>query len=134
MSLSHFPDPDLPEFRDARLREDVLVVHAVVVDAYGLGDAAISPLDTGSYNIHFRVERAGEAFDLRRTNRPNAPGNLACESAILVHMRQNGFNLAPEIGHTLTAQKVALVVLSGNHHLSRRIAKSACVGTAPVGF
>ena len=97
MSLSHFPDPDLPELRDARLREDVLVVPAVVVDAYGLGEAAISPLDTGSYNIHFRVERAGEAFDLRRTNRPNAPDNLACESAILVHMRQNGFNLAPEI-------------------------------------
>ena len=97
MSLSHFPDLDLPELRDARLREDVLVVPAVVVDAYGLGDAAISPLDTGSYNIHFRVERAGEAFDLRRTNRPNAPGNLACELAILVHMRQNVFNLAPEI-------------------------------------
>jgi len=97
MSQNHFPDPDMPDHRDARSREGARVVPRAVVSAYGLGDATIAALDTGSYNIHFRVERAGELFDLRRSNRPNSPGNLGYEAAILVHIRQNGFDLAPEI-------------------------------------
>lgn len=87
----------MPGHRDARLREDVRVVPRAVINSYGLGEATVSALDTGSYNIHFRVERAGVSFDLRRSNRPSDPGNLEYESAILVHLRQNGFDLAPEI-------------------------------------
>ena len=97
MSTNHFPDPDMPDYKDARLQEGVRLVPRAVINAYGLGDATISTLDTGSYNIHFKVERAGELFDLRRSNRPSAPGNLAYESAVLVHLRQNRFDLAPEI-------------------------------------
>ena len=97
MSTNHFPDPDMPDYKDARLQEGVRLVPRAVINAYGLGDATISTLDTGSYNIHFKVERAGELFDLRRSNRPSAPGNLAYESALLVHLRQNRFDLAPEI-------------------------------------
>jgi Ser/Thr protein kinase RdoA (MazF antagonist) len=104
MSLSHFPDPDMHDYRDARLQEDVWVVPDSVIEAYELDDAAISDLDTGSYNIHFRVERAGELFDLRRSNRPNSPGNLGYEAAILVHLRQSGFDLAPEIVPALTGE------------------------------
>ena len=87
----------MPKYADARLQDGVEIVPRGVLDAYGLGTGTISVLETGSYNIHFRVELAGELFDLRRSNRPSAPGNLAYESAILVHLSQNGFNFSPEI-------------------------------------
>ncbi len=87
----------MPGHRDVRLRTGARVVPESVIEAYGLRGASVVALDTGSYNIHFRVERAGELFDLRRSNRPSAPGNLKYESAILRHLRQNGFDLAPEI-------------------------------------
>lgn len=51
MSLSHFPDPDMHDYRDARLQEDVWVVPDSVIEAYELDDAAISDLDTGSSSI-----------------------------------------------------------------------------------
>ncbi len=94
----------MPGHRDARLREGARVVPWAVVNSYGLGKATISALDTGSYNIHFKVERAGVLFDLRRSNRPNNPGSLAYESAILRHLRQNGFDLAPEIVPTVSGE------------------------------
>ena len=97
MSTNHFPDPDMPDHRDIRLRKAARVVPEAVVGAYGLAGAIITPLDTGSYNIHFRIERAGESFDLRKSNRPATPGNLAYEAEILLHLRQRGFDLAPEI-------------------------------------
>jgi Ser/Thr protein kinase RdoA (MazF antagonist) len=87
----------MPDYRDVRLRDGAREVPVPVVKALGLSGATITALETGSYNIHFRVERAGELFDLRRSNRPNNPGSLVYESAILRHLRQNGFDLAPEI-------------------------------------
>lgn len=102
--LNHFPDPDMPEFRDARLRPDSREVPAGVLAAYGLTGASATALATGSYNIHFKVDRAGELFDLRRSNRPAAPESLRYESEILVHLWQNGFEYCPEIIATPTGE------------------------------
>jgi Ser/Thr protein kinase RdoA (MazF antagonist) len=95
--LSHFPDPDMPDYSDIRLRENARFVPDAVAAEYDLENATITPMDTGSYNIHFRVDLNGELFDLRKSNRPSAPGNLDYESEILIHLRKQDFNLAPEI-------------------------------------
>ncbi len=76
MSTDHFPDPDMPDHIDVRLRDDARLVPAEVIDSYGLRNASITPMDTGSYNIHFKVEFERALFDLRKSNRPSEPENL----------------------------------------------------------
>ena len=95
--INHFPDPDLPEHVDIRSLENARVVPDEVVDSYGLKNAVTSALDTGSYNIHFKIESDGNLFDLRKSNRPNQIGNLDYESELLNHLRTQGFTLAPEV-------------------------------------
>lgn len=94
---NRFPDPDLPEHVDIRTLENARVVPDEVVESYGLNDAVITPLETGSYNIHFKIESEGELFDLRKSNRPSQIGNLDYESEILNHLKAQGFALAPEV-------------------------------------
>jgi hypothetical protein len=101
--LSHFPDPDMPDYRDMRLLEESRVIPEAVIESYDLQNASITAMETGSYNIHFKVvsqsdsSEPDELFDLRRSNRPSQPGNLTYESEILIHLRERGFDLAPEI-------------------------------------
>jgi hypothetical protein len=101
--LSHFPDPDMPDYRDMRLLEESRVIPEAVIESYDLQNASITAMETGSYNIHFKVvsqsdsSEPDELFDLRRSNRPSQPGNLTYESEILIHLREHGFDLAPEI-------------------------------------
>jgi Ser/Thr protein kinase RdoA (MazF antagonist) len=97
LSLSHFPDPDMPDYSDVRLREDARTVPDEVLDLYDLSGSSVVALETGSYNIHFRIESGGKTFDLRKSNRPSAPGNLDYEAEILIHLKSRGFDLAPEI-------------------------------------
>jgi Ser/Thr protein kinase RdoA (MazF antagonist) len=92
-----FPDPDLPEHVDIRTLENARVVPDEVIDSYGLNNAVISAIDTGSYNIHFKIESEGKRFDLRKSNRPSQIGNHDYESEILNHLRSQGFTLAPEV-------------------------------------
>lgn len=95
--LSRFPDPlDLNRI-DVRLAPDADVVPIAVLDAYGLKDASVTRLNTGSFNIHFRVESERGTFDLRRSNRPVDHGNLQYEVELLQHLRKNGFDLVPEV-------------------------------------
>jgi len=95
--INHFPDPDLPEHVDIRSLENARVVPDDVIDSYGLNGAVISALDTGSYNVHFKIESDGNLFDLRKSNRPSQIGNLEYESELLNHLRAQGFSLAPEV-------------------------------------
>lgn len=92
-----FPDPDLPEHVDIRTLEDARIVPDEVIDSYGLKNAGITALDTGSYNIHFRIESEGELFDLRKSNRPSQLGNLDYEAEILNHLKRQEFTLVPEV-------------------------------------
>ncbi|MBT3994166.1 MAG: phosphotransferase [Chloroflexi bacterium] len=104
MSTDHFPDPDMPDFSDIRLDGNVHEVPESVVVAYGLESASITPLATGSYNVHFRVDHRDERFDLRRSNRPSEPGNLNYEAEILNYLETSGFTLAPRIVRTKTGE------------------------------
>jgi Ser/Thr protein kinase RdoA (MazF antagonist) len=80
-----------------RLREDAYVVPDAVLDAFGLAGACVKPLNTGSYNIHFKIVTGdGDEFDLRKSNRPSEHGNLLYETEVLTHLSENGFDLAPK--------------------------------------
>lgn len=97
MSMHAFPDPYNSRHVDLRLRDDAGEVPDEVLAVYGLEGAAIDRLETGSYNVHFRVESGGERFDLRHSNRPIDVSNLAFEAELLLHLRDRGFKLAPEL-------------------------------------
>ena len=95
--LSRFPDPLDLDRVDVRLAPDADVVPTAVLATYGLNDALVTRLNTGSFNIHFRVESERGTFDLRRSNRPVDRGNLQYEVELLQHLRKNGFDLVPEV-------------------------------------
>lgn len=87
----------MPDHSDIRLRDDVLIVPDAVLEAYGLAGASVTPLNTGSYNVHFKVEHDGGEFDLRKSNRPSEHGNLLYEAELLTHLSTSGFDLAPKL-------------------------------------
>lgn len=64
---------------------------------YQLEDATITVLETGSYNVHFKVEHEGAIYDLRKSNRPNHVGNLAYEAEVLTHLEDSSFDLSPQV-------------------------------------
>ena len=97
MSVHHFPDPDMPGFSDLRTLDDALNIPVQVLDAYGLEGASLQQLETGSYNIHFRIDHGGETFDLRKSNRPNDPSNLSYEAEVCDFFEQSDFHLTPRI-------------------------------------
>jgi len=94
----------MPDYSDIRLRDDARTVTQEVLDVYGLGDAAVTALDTGSYNIHFKIEHQGKLFDLRKSNRPQKAENLVYESELLTQLETKGFELAPQIVATNDGQ------------------------------
>ncbi len=51
--------------------------------SYELGISRVQPLNTGSHNIHFRLDSDMGPFDLRRSNRPSDSGSLLYEARIL---------------------------------------------------
>ncbi len=87
----------MPDYNDIRLQDNVRAVPETVVSAYELQGASFSPLDTGSYNVHFRVDCRGKSFDLCRSNRPTQFGNLGYEAELLTHLSDSGFDLSPEL-------------------------------------
>lgn len=95
--MHHFPDPFDSRHIDIRTKSDAGDVPSEVLAAYGLEGASIARLETGSYNIHFRVESGSGRLDLRHSNRPIDTLNLAYEAELLVHLRSRGFLLAPEL-------------------------------------
>lgn len=87
----------MPDYRDIRLRDDARTVPPSIVQAYQLDGANITALETGSYNVHFKIEHEDQAYDVRKSNRPNNAGNLEYEAEVLNHLEKNGFALAPKI-------------------------------------
>ncbi len=94
--LNSFPDPYEVGHVDIRGLPDADVVPDEVLAAYGLSDATVTRLTTGSYNIHFKVESDRGVFDLRHSNRPIDRSNLRYETEFLSHLVDRGFQLAPE--------------------------------------
>ena len=89
-----------PNFADARKEPDAGVVPDAVLEAYPLDVCRVEPLETHSYNIHFRVDAEQGVFDLRRSNRPTAPPNLLYEASLLSHLKAAYFGLSHVIIHS----------------------------------
>jgi hypothetical protein len=116
MSLTHFPDPDMPDYRDIRLRDDARTVPPSIVQAYQLDGANITALETGSYNVHFKIEHEDQAYDVRKSNRPNNAGNLEYEAEVLNHLEKNGFALAPKIVPEASGKPNLWIDDTGGHY------------------
>ena len=66
-------EPDVT-FDDARIQPDARTVPTDVISAYHLDVHRVEPLETTSFNIHFRLDTNQGLFDLRRSNWPNDGG------------------------------------------------------------
>ena len=102
MAVDAFPDPFAALSGHVDIRTKPEGVPSEVLRAYGLTEeTTITKLDTNSYNVHYMVETTDAKYDLRHSNRAIDVGNLEYEAELLVHLRERGFVLAPEIVMTM---------------------------------
>jgi len=102
MAVDAFPDPFVALSGHVDIRTKSAGVPREVLEAYGLSNATVTKLDTSSFNVHYAIETAAAKYDLRHSNRAIDVSNLEYEAELLVHLRERGFVLAPEIVKTTT--------------------------------